>query len=336
MKRFLLLLLILPLAFAFNASAQVDIEGDYVLYLPFDDEGDIAANDLDIGAQAATATYSDDGMFGGCAEFDGETTWIVMERDETITQLADFSWSFWMKMTNEIGTVHAIMTIGGNTGDIEADGWDQGSFGLFLGEDNNLIVDCSWVNGTYESVESTVANGEWHHVAVTVKDDAAEIKMYVDGALYHEEGWDEGISTAPDSDFTDDVMTLGYLAPGGEEPFPEGDALQLIYIGLLDDFRMYPAALSADEVTELFELEPTSVKGIGSVSSFAVYPNPASDFIRVKSITPERDLSIFNSIGQVVLTERDVQNGTMIDVSDLTTGLYMVKSGEEIQKLIVK
>jgi hypothetical protein len=335
MKRFLLLLLILPLVFAFNATAQVDIEEDMVLYLPFDDEGDIAANDLDIGAQSATAEYSDDGMFGGCAEFDGETTWIVMEYDETITQLADFSWSFWMNTTNEMGTALAIMTMGGNTGDIEADGWDQGSFGLFLGEVNNIIVDCSWVAGTYDSEESVVANGEWHHVVVTVAEDGAVITKYVDGALYYEGGWDIGISAAPDADFSDDVMTLGYLAPGGEEPFPEMDVVQLIYLGLLDDFRMYPAALSADEALALFELEPSSIGGENTVASFKVYPNPASEYIRIKSITPDSDLSIFNTVGQMVLMKQNVQNGSMIDISDLQSGMYLIQSGETVQKLMV-
>jgi len=67
------------------------------------------------------------------------------------------------------------------------------------------------------------------------------------------------------------------------------------------------------------------------VSSFNVYPNPATDVLRVEGAT---EVSIFNITGQLVKTA-NVLNGT-VDVADLTSGVYVVKSGAQATQVVIK
>jgi hypothetical protein len=75
---------------------------------------------------------------------------------------------------------------------------------------------------------------------------------------------------------------------------------------------------------------------------FVIYPNPARSNISVRTnptLGPV-DVKIFNSIGQMVLTENNYQSDKAIQINDLARGIYFVsvKLGENeisVQKLIV-
>ncbi len=59
--------------------------------------------------------------------------------------------------------------------------------------------------------------------------------------------------------------------------------------------------------------------------AFNIYPNPASEILTVELSTEDKgELLIFDAAGKVVKTT-SVQNGAIIDVSELNSGLYLVK-----------
>jgi hypothetical protein len=329
MKKVLLFMLVLGTGYFVSINAQIDIEEDVLLYLSFDD--DLIDNDQGIEGTNMGAA-SAEGYVGDGAEFDGES-YILMEPIPEVDLAAGMAFSWWMQSTMAEG-----QNIWGysNAVDPSVDEWEAGGICAGTTVDDQMGIDIGWVGGNFEEPEpqseaGAVTDGEWHHVVFVFTQDGAHMEVFIDG-----ESVDiievENTFTSAGATPEDDGLMLGAVSV--DWPSEMGGALY--YTGSLDEFRIYNAELTAEDVTELYEFDPSGVVGIPSLSSFAVYPNPASEFIRVKSITPERDLSIFNSIGQVVLTERNVRNGTMIDVSDLTTGMYMVKSGEEIQKLIIK
>lgn len=64
-----------------------------------------------------------------------------------------------------------------------------------------------------------------------------------------------------------------------------------------------------------------------SDKAFAVYPNPANDFITIVS---EEEAEIYNLMGQKML-----QGKGNVDISTLSNGLYFVKAGDACQKLVV-
>ena len=97
--------------------------------------------------------------------------------------------------------------------------------------------------------KKTITDGQWHHI-VAVRD-AVQNKnfLYVDGFL------EDSVSANYDSDFasTTAKLNIGYLrARIGTAP-PEN---AYFYSGVVDDIRIYTAALSEAQVSYLFGLRP--------------------------------------------------------------------------------
>lgn len=71
-----------------------------------------------------------------------------------------------------------------------------------------------------------------------------------------------------------------------------------------------------------------------------IYPNPATDYVKIASSYVNFDVSIFNSVGKLVVAEKNVNADSEIGVSTLPTGIYYVTvatpEAKETQKLIVK
>jgi hypothetical protein len=77
--------------------------------------------------------------------------------------------------------------------------------------------------------------------------------------------------------------------------------------------------------------------------TFEIYPNPASDFITLKTNTSGSSkmiLSFYNAIGKLIRSENITSVQQQIHVDDLTNGIYVLKisseEGTRTQKLIVQ
>jgi hypothetical protein len=57
-------------------------------------------------------------------------------------------------------------------------------------------------------------------------------------------------------------------------------------------------------------------------SGIQVYPNPASNYLRISNAGPVFDVAIFNTLGQHILS---VQNQEQIDIGSLKDGLYFIR-----------
>ena len=70
-----------------------------------------------------------------------------------------------------------------------------------------------------------------------------------------------------------------------------------------------------------------------------LYPNPVNDVLNISLDKEITIVSIYNLLGQEVLSKSVNSNETSIDVADLTTGTYLIKvtSNNEVKTLkIVK
>lgn len=77
--------------------------------------------------------------------------------------------------------------------------------------------------------------------------------------------------------------------------------------------------------------------------TFSVYPNPASTNLNIKAITNGNNvvLKLYNIMGELVKTETIVDGNNLINVSNLTDGIYfysVIKNNQivETKKLIIK
>jgi hypothetical protein len=77
----------------------------------------------------------------------------------------------------------------------------------------------------------------------------------------------------------------------------------------------------------------TSVKELNDTVTIKLFPNPATNVVQVTTID-KANLIVFTTTGQAVITTTLNAGATDIDVSKLTSGLYYVKIGDAVSKLI--
>ena len=70
-----------------------------------------------------------------------------------------------------------------------------------------------------------------------------------------------------------------------------------------------------------------------NTDNLKLYPNPANGIV---TIVTDGDVTICSNIGQVVVIIKDVEGQTSLNISDYTPGVYFVKAGKMVKKLVVK
>jgi hypothetical protein len=80
-----------------------------------------------------------------------------------------------------------------------------------------------------------------------------------------------------------------------------------------------------------------STTGLGEESSpiVTVYPNPANDRVFIKGINNATPYEFYSLTGEVVKTGTLQANG-VIDVNQFSSGVYLLKIGEQTEKVIVQ
>ena len=69
----------------------------------------------------------------------------------------------------------------------------------------------------------------------------------------------------------------------------------------------------------------TGVNELDEPNAVMVYPNPASDFVRVQANHNIREIKLYNSTGQLVVNKRIDEQSFNINTSDIATGIYLLQ-----------
>lgn len=82
----------------------------------------------------------------------------------------------------------------------------------------------------------------------------------------------------------------------------------------------------------------TNVEEIGKQSGLCIYPNPASDMLKVEveAIPDDNKLVISDIAGRIVMSSTITELVTDINVSDLESGVYFVRVGDSYNKLVIR
>ena len=67
-----------------------------------------------------------------------------------------------------------------------------------------------------------------------------------------------------------------------------------------------------------------------------VYPNPANDVLHLELGDVTTDVVIYNSLGQEQMRIDAVSGSVDMNVTALTPGLYFVKIGDKVEKVVVR
>ena len=89
--------------------------------------------------------------------------------------------------------------------------------------------------GPLES-QAIITDGQWHHIGLVYDFDELQRRLYVDG-----------VEVAGDTAFVDGVLSDGGLYFGADNNL----SATSLWLGLIDDIRIYPMALTAEEIATL-------------------------------------------------------------------------------------
>ena len=73
----------------------------------------------------------------------------------------------------------------------------------------------------------------------------------------------------------------------------------------------------------------------GTTNSINIYPNPVSESFRISGITALTAVTVLDINGKIVL-KRTVAPDETISIRHLPKGIYFVKTGEIVKKIIVR
>ena len=219
---------------------------------------------------AGQATY------GQALSFDGVNDAISVANPGTYNfGTADFTLETWVKRTVLGGAQQHLFS------KCATATWALGCKELYFNPSNQLTFG-SFATG--DTLSSTIADTNWHHIAVTFTDSTKTLQIYVDGVLA------TTATKALEADGAGHVVTLGNLR--GSNPFN----------GLLDEVRIYSrvltlAEIQADRATPITPpgpdtIPPSDVTGLTATAVSATQINlswtAATDNVGVTGYRVER------------------------------------------------
>ena len=122
-----------------------------------------------------------------------------------------------------------------------------------------------------------------------------------------------------DGSTTDFVMNKSARIYYSDTQLQFFDGNELVYI----DFS---------EIRKAYFTTPTAVEDVEN-QQFAIYPNPATDVLRISGITENQEITVY-SINGAVMMKLIASDECEINISNLRTGLYIIGVGNEFSKFI--
>ncbi|WP_159038652.1 T9SS type A sorting domain-containing protein [Brumimicrobium mesophilum] len=95
-------------------------------------------------------------------------------------------------------------------------------------------------------------------------------------------------------------------------------------------FRNKGTPTSIDDISIGFKVELFSLSELESSSGISVYPNPFKNVIQLKNPNQEKhDITIFNSVGKIVLKTAIESKIESLDLDELQKGVYLIRMSNE-------
>ncbi len=248
-KLICLVSLVLAVGIALTSAADA-ADPNLVGWWTFDDDGTGTVPDYSGNARDGTISGSPQfvpGVHKGALEFHGGPDSVTVDGYKGILGTSAFSIAAWIQ-TSENGE---IVAWGGN-----ASNRYKVEFRTNAGR-----LRCEHGHGNIQG-DTTVIDGEWHHIAVTVIENATisypDVKFYLDGQ-------DDSRRTTKTNPF--DIVpnmdvSIGWRATG----------LDRYFIGRMDDVRMYNRTLLPEEIQDM-AVPPMAIASKPSPADGAIHPD---------------------------------------------------------------
>ena len=89
------------------------------------------------------------------------------------------------------------------------------------------------------------------------------------------------------------------------------------------------------ELTDLFPNANVGVQEVSHNTHMTLYPNPATDRLNI-TLSQNAEIVVYNITGQKVMNQEGHAGANVLNISNLTSGIYFVNAGTDTQKFIVK
>ena len=194
----------------------------------------------------------------------------------------------------------------GNPGTMDI-GWDNTGFGnIGSYTSNGTVVGSAWTKPS---------DNTWTHLVYT--NDGSFGRFYQDGVLFNT------VSS------TGNPILSGNAA-FGRMNHPANDAFN----GKLDDIGIWNRSLTQQEITNLYNTITLGINENIQSNLFSVFPNPAQSLINVKADNKliGEVYTIYDNTGRVVLTGKINSHNTIIELGNLSGGIYMFSVGGNMKQ----
>lgn len=213
---------------------------DYVAYFPMDEIGESTPN-LAFGEATAQkgSAISTSGLKAGAIEFDNSYYLTQPIYDAINMGEKDFTIELWVRSTDDDGYLlclgtHNKTNVEGGTGN-----WigleRKNGYLSFSIDDDVKKTDCK-----LDDADSAF-DGDWHHIACVRNFADKTLKLYIDGK---ESAAANNVATGAVSFSDSELMFIGGDDESGNRTFA----------GAIDEFIIYPKALTAEQVEENYNL----------------------------------------------------------------------------------
>lgn len=194
--------------------------------------------------------------------------------------------SLWYKTPNH--TSHSIFSYGTAV--------QYKTFGAYFGASGNIILQGYAYDHPFSNANNAI--NTWRHLVITF--DGTNTKLYMDGTFI------QTISTPLLNTGTGSNFRIGNT----------GLTMQF------DDLKIYNYVLEQADITSLYNNNTLTSENFNLNNlEVKLYPNPVRDILNIEIENDIQSIEIYNIQGQKVLSSNQKQ----INVSDLATGMYMVR-----------
>ena len=284
-----------------------------IAHWDFDDDGmgvlvkDLSGNGHD-GSLVGSAERVSNGKIGQGVRFPSSGARMEVSDDDAL-DLSTFTLTTWLKAEDDAGTVDypTLFSHGLNTS--QRNWWvaankDGGVFWKESSAGQELTLFQERANEA-----PSLKSGDWIHLACVRDETEKTARIYMDGKQVGEK---TGIPEKPD--FVSEPVFIGAGENGGR-----------VFIGTMDDVRIYGAALPADEITEIYngqyDPDTSEVRNYEYVYQVRDSSGNLAEFILTVVVTEDLEPPVINLVGEaeVVLEVGGVyedEGATALDSKD--------------------
>lgn len=251
---------------------------------------------------------------------------------------------FWTIMEMSIATEDDIVTnefgytddgpFAGDGGCFHSYGSTEGDINLFIFQEVYLQAGVEYICNL--AFKNTIDfNGSWNEIFIGEVAPEAGVDYTPDTPATVLGGWKWSDWEAGCTDIVDGTLADDNCISGSDTIMLEGSGEILAYIGFKFGMGWATGPYDYDLMIDNFSLmgPEVAVESATINPQNRVYPNPATDQIRISNVDAN-EIQIFDIVGKKVYATFDVSQEMTIDISGFKDGMYFVRTGKSTTMIL--